>query len=90
MKHFFWPLLLMVACHKPATSPEEDWNAWAESVEAHFPVTDAIGHGPDIGSDEWARALQHRLQILDEAGHDLEVGSDAWRAAVEERLESAD
>jgi len=90
MKHFFWLLLLLVACHQPADLPVEDWKAWAQKVEARYPVTDTMGHGPDIGSDEWARALQHRLQIIDDAGHELEVGSDAWRAAVEERLEATD
>lgn len=90
MKYFFLAVLILVGCHKTATSPGEDWNAWAQTVENRFPVTDSMGHGPDIGSDEWARALQHRLQITADSGHALEVGSNAWRTAVEERLESAD
>ena len=31
----------------------KDWEAWAKWAEKLHPITDAQGHGPDIGSDEW-------------------------------------
>lgn len=64
----------------------EAWNQWARGVEARFPVGDAEGHGPDVGSDEWARALQWKLGIVDAEGHGPDIGSAEWRAAVESKL----
>jgi hypothetical protein len=64
----------------------ESWNQWARGVEARYPVSDADGHGPDIGSDEWARALQQRLGVVDADGHGPDIGSAEWRQAVEEKL----
>jgi hypothetical protein len=64
----------------------ESWDQWARGVEARFAVSDAAGHGPDVGSDEWARALQQRLGIVDSQGHGPDIGSAEWRSAVEEKL----
>lgn len=75
-------LLVLAACSESGSAPPSDWKTWSVWVEARYPVGDAEGHGPDIGSDEWARALQQKLGIVD--GPDL--GSEEWRAAVELKL----
>ena len=77
--------LFMVACSDRSTAPS-DWNAWSAWVEARYPVGDAQGHGPDIGSDEWARALQQKLGIVDDQGHGPDIGSPEWRAAVQTKI----
>ena len=79
--------LFMVACSDRSTPPK-DWNVWSAWVEARYPVGDAQGHGPDIGSNEWARALQQKLGIVDDQGHGPDIGSAEWRAAVEEKIAS--
>ena len=61
----------------------DEWDQWARGVEKKFPVVDAEGHGPDVGSEEWARALQWKLGIVDADGHGPDLGSAEWRAAVE-------
>jgi hypothetical protein len=81
--------LLSVSCGRaPAERRDqaEEWNQWARGVEARYPVGDADGHGPDIGSDEWAAALQRKLGIVDGQGHGPDIGSAEWRAAVESKL----
>jgi hypothetical protein len=55
-------------------------------VEARYPVGDAEGHGPDIGSDEWAHALQQKLGIVYDQGHGPDIGSAEWRNAVEKKI----
>lgn len=77
--------LFLVAC-SDHSAPPKDWKTWAVWVEARYPVSDAEGHGPDIGSDEWARALQQKLGIVDDQGHGPDIGSVEWRNAVEEKL----
>jgi hypothetical protein len=64
----------------------KEWDAWAKWAEKRHPVTDAEGHGPDIGSDEWANALAKRLGVIDADGHGPDLKSDEWRAAVEKKL----
>ena len=64
----------------------DDWDHWARGVEKKFPVADAEGHGPDVGSEEWARALPRKLGIVDADGHGPDLGSAEWRAAVEEKI----
>ena len=64
----------------------KDWAAWAKWAEKLHSVTDAEGHGPDIGSDEWANALAKRIGVIDSAGHGPDLKSDEWRAAVEKKL----
>ena len=49
-------------------------------------MTDAEGHGPEVGSEEWARALQWKSGIADKEGHGPDLGSAEWRAALEERI----
>lgn len=78
-------LLALAACGERDSAPS-DWKTWSVWVEARYPVSDADGHGPDIGSDEWARALQQKLGIVDGQGHGPDIGSDEWRNAVEEKL----
>ena len=80
--------LSLAACSERASEPPTDWMAWSVGVEARYPVTDADGHGPDIGSDEWAQALQRKLGIVDAGGHGPDIGSAEWRSAVEEKLPS--
>ena len=65
----------------------KEWSAWAKWAESLQPVTDAQGHGPDIGSDEWANALAKRLGIMDAQGHGPDLKSDEWRAAVEKKIQ---
>ena len=77
--------LFMVAC-SDRSAPPSDWNAWSTWVEARYPVGDAQGHGPDIGSEEWARALQQKLGIVDDQGHGPDIGSVEWRAAVQTKI----
>ena len=64
----------------------DQWDQWAQGVEARYPVGDTTGHGPDVGSEEWARALQWKLGIVDAEGHGPDVGSAEWRMAVEEKI----
>jgi len=64
----------------------KDWAAWAKWAEKLHPVTDAEGHGPDIGSDEWANALAKKLGVIDAQGHGPDLKSDEWRMAVEKKL----
>lgn len=69
-----------------AVTPPENWDEWAKWAEKLRPVTDAQGHGPDIGSDEWANALAKKLRVSDGAGHGPAIGSKEWRQAVEGKL----
>ena len=78
--------LSLAACSDRASEPPTDWMTWSVWVEARYPVGDADGHGPDIGSDEWASALQRKLGIVDAEGHGPDIGSPEWRNAVEEKL----
>lgn len=80
-------LLIALASFTFAQEPApKEWSAWAAWAEKLHPVTDAQGHGPDIGSDEWANALAKRLGVIDAAGHGPDLKSDEWRAAVEKKL----
>jgi len=83
-------IFLLAACGERNSSPPSDWSAWSVWVEVRYPVSDAQGHGPDIGSDEWARALQQKLGIVDDQGHGPDIGSAEWRAAVEEKIAPAE
>ena len=76
----------LAACGDRDASPPSDWKTWAVWVEARYPVSDAEGHGPDIGSDEWSRALQQKLGIVDDQGHGPDIGSVEWRAAVQTKI----
>jgi len=64
----------------------DEWDQWARGVEKKFPVADAEGHGPDVGSEEWARALPRKLGMADKEGDGADLGSEEWRAAVEEKI----
>ena len=86
MKFLAALLLIALAGCADHSAPPEDWEAWSAWVEARYPVSDAQGHGPDIGSDEWARALQQKLGIVDDQGHGPDIGSAEWRAAVQTKI----
>ena len=73
----------IVAASEPAPKEWREWAKWAEKLH---PITDAEGHGPDIGSDEWANALAKRLGVTDGDGGGPDIGSEEWRAAVEKKL----
>ena len=79
-------LFVLAACSERDAAPPSDWKTWAVWIEARYPVSDADGHGSDIGSDEWARALQQKLGIVDEQGHGPDIGSDEWRNAVQSKI----
>ena len=64
----------------------DEWDQWARGVEKKFPVVDAEGHGPDVGSEEWARVLPRKLGLADKEGDEADLGSVEWRAAVEEKI----
>jgi hypothetical protein len=66
----------------------KDQKEWAQWVEQRHPITDAQGHGPDIGSGEWMGALDKKLGITDKEGHGPDIGSAEWRSAVEKKLQS--
>jgi hypothetical protein len=70
----------------PALAAPAEWKEWAAWAETQHPITDAQGHGPDIGSDEWAQALAFKLGVTDKEGHGPDIGSEEWRAAVEKKL----
>ncbi len=73
----------LLVAQPPAPKNWADWAKWAEKLH---PVTDAEGHGPDIGSDEWANALAKRLGVIDAQGHGPDLKSDEWRVAVDKKL----
>lgn len=80
-------LLIALATFTFAQEPApKEWDAWAKWAEKLHPVTDAQGHGPDIGSDEWANALSKKLKVMDADGHGPDLKSDEWRTAVEKKL----
>lgn len=80
-------LLLMSPLLVAQEAAPKEWSEWAKWAERLYPITDAQGHGPDIGSDEWANAMSRRLGIMDAEGHGPDVKSDEWRAAVEKKLQ---
>lgn len=71
---------LAAATDIAASAAPADWKAWAAWAEKLYPITDSLGHGPDIGSDEWASALAQQLGVSGV------VGSTEWREAVEQKL----
>ena len=89
-------LIFIASCGSRGGAPEpeqtvfispapQEWNAWAYWVNNKYPISDAEGHGPDIGSYEWARALDQRLGVSKD-GRGPVLKSSAWRRAVESRL----
>ena len=81
-------ILILSALVSLAQASPEKWEDWAKWVEAAQPISDAQGHGPDIGSDEWTSALDKKLGITDKEGHGPDLGSAEWRKAVEKKLAS--
>ena len=62
----------------PACSP-----AWNSLVDSRLEITDASGHGPDIGSPEWMDAVGRRSGVVDNQGHGPDPGSEEWCGAVD-------
>ena len=60
-----------------------EWNA---RVEQKLHITDAAGHGPDVGSQEWMNAVGRRSGVVDSAGHGPDPGSDEWCRAVDYKV----
>lgn len=56
--------------------------AWNAEVERRLRITDAAGHGPDVGSKEWQNAVSRKSGVTDAAGHGPDAGSDEWCRAV--------
>ncbi|MCX6864917.1 MAG: hypothetical protein NTV46_01620 [Verrucomicrobia bacterium] len=79
-------VLVSTTNKQTAEQPPQEWAAWAKWADKLHSVSDAQGHGPDIGSEEWSGALDKQLKIRDAAGHGPDVGSAAWRRAVEKKL----
>jgi len=65
----------------PACSP-----AWNQLVDARLGISDASGHGPDVGSAEWMDAVSRRSGVVDEAGHGPDPGSEEWCRAVDYKV----
>jgi hypothetical protein len=61
---------VLVGCGESVVVKEwdqgESWDQWARGVEARFPVGDARGHGPDLGSAEWRAAVEEKIGGLGE------------------------
>ena len=86
MKSIILTLLLLPLLHAEEPVSNKDFITWAKSVEKLQPITDAQGHGPDIGSKEWMSALDKKLGITDKEGHGPDLGSDEWKNAVDRKL----
>ncbi len=86
MKLLLTLLMLIPLLHAEETPAKKNFNTWAKSVEKLHPITDAQGHGPDIGSGEWISALDKKLGITDKEGHGPDLGSEEWRKAVDRKL----
>jgi hypothetical protein len=87
MKRFLICLFAIVGPLAAQSTAPEDWSAWALWAEKLQPVTDAEGHGPDIGSDEWAQALAKKLGIFNEKADAPALRSKEWREAIESKLQ---
>ncbi len=55
--------------------------AWNKIIDRRLKITDAAGHGPDLGSAEWMGAVGKKCGI-----RDLKPGSDAWFRAVNAKV----
>ena len=40
-------------------------DSWARFIEEIVTTSDALGHGPDVGSDEWKSVVEFKLGIRD-------------------------
>lgn len=61
--------------------------AWEAEVERQVGVSDAEGHGPDLGSSEWRSAVEFRLGVRDQADFP-EPGTPAWCERVDSLVEA--
>ncbi|NQZ30511.1 MAG: hypothetical protein HRU06_04510 [Oceanospirillaceae bacterium] len=50
---------------------------WYNLVEQQLSMSDAAGHGPDLGSDEWRSAVEMELQIT-ENNNLPAIESETW------------
>ena len=65
------------------TIPPRCTAAWNQAVDRKLQISDASGHGPDIGSTEWQNAVARRSGVTDASGHGPDPGSDEWCRAVD-------
>ena len=59
-----------------------------ELIENHIKISDAEGHGPDLGSSEWMSAVERRLGVDEDVSAPHE-GTQAWCAYVIDRQQRA-
>jgi hypothetical protein len=55
-------------------------------VDRRLQITDASGHGPDIGSAEWQNAVSLKTGVADASGHGPDPGGDEWCRAVDYKV----
>lgn len=55
---------------------------WYEHVEAELKISDAEGHGPDLGTAEWKSAVEYRLGVRDKPDFP-EPDTSAWCTHVD-------
>ena len=60
-KHLF--VFVAIASLASCDTKQPCTPAWYENVERKVGITDAQGHGPDIGSSEWRSAVEFKLGI---------------------------
>lgn len=60
--------------------------AWNVLVDRRLGISDASGHGPDIGSTEWQNAVSRKSGVTDSSGHGPDAGSDEWCRAVDYKV----
>jgi len=66
---------------EPEAIPPHGTPAWNQLVDRRLGVTDAAGHGPDLGSEEWMGAVGKKAGITG-----LQPGSKEWSRAVEAKV----
>ena len=71
---------------EPTQIPPACSLAWNQLVDSRLGISDARGHGPDVGSEEWMFAVGRRSGVIDEAGHGPDPGSEEWCQAVDFRV----
>jgi hypothetical protein len=59
---------------------------WRRLVDQRLAISDASGHGPDIGSAEWMNAVGRKSGVVDAEGHGPDPGSEEWCRAVDYKV----
>ncbi len=71
---------------RPARRPAPCTREWNEAVDERLRISDASGHGPDLGSAEWMNAVGKKSGVSDGSGHGPDAGSDEWCRAVDYKV----